>query len=85
MSFAFAMTEVAELLNEAAEARSLAAEIKDPASVRDLLQYAAALEAEAASLQGSQAKESSDQPSVARLLGAVYNPGRTLNPGRRAS
>ena len=39
---------IAELCEEAAEARELAAMLDEPASVADLLNYASALEADAA-------------------------------------
>jgi hypothetical protein len=42
------MKEIVDLLDEADEARLLAADVEDPASVGDLLKYAGALEAEAA-------------------------------------
>jgi hypothetical protein len=58
--------ESKQLLQEAAEARALASQIQDPASVRDLLQYAAALELEAARLQVPQKtpKSKAQQPNV---------------------
>ena len=46
----FSIDERAELLKEAAEACALASEMTDAESIRDLLQYAAALELEAARL-----------------------------------
>jgi hypothetical protein len=45
--------EIVSLLDEAEEARLLAAQITHEASVRDLLNYADALEAEAAQLDGA--------------------------------
>jgi hypothetical protein len=42
--------DIAELLDEAAEARSLAFALGDAAAIRDLLAYAAALEIHAARL-----------------------------------
>ena len=44
------LKEIVDLLDEAEEARELAAAIGNEPSARDLLQYAAALEAEAARL-----------------------------------
>ena len=45
----------AELRQEAAEARDLASTLKDPASVADLLNYACALESDAADWEGGSA------------------------------
>ena len=42
------LKEIIDLLDEADEARLLAAELTNTAAIRDLLKYAAALEAEAA-------------------------------------
>ena len=50
MFLGFPTTEQNELLEEAAEARVLASSMRDPASVRDLESYAAALEGQAAAL-----------------------------------
>ena len=52
------MKEIVGLLDEADEARTLAMGTTDPASVQDLLKYAAALEAEAARLDSLWAEES---------------------------
>jgi hypothetical protein len=43
------MKEIIDLLEEADDARWLATEMTDQASIRDLLKYAAALEADASS------------------------------------
>ena len=51
--------EIVDLLDEADEARLLATEMTDAASVQDLLKYAAALEADASRLGSDWAKESS--------------------------
>lgn len=53
------MKEIVDLLDEADEARLLATEMTNPASVQDLLKYAAALEADAERLDSDWAKESS--------------------------
>jgi hypothetical protein len=45
---AMSPADIAEILDEAATARRLAAAFKDRATVEDLLAYAAALEADAA-------------------------------------
>ena len=66
------MKEIVGLLDEADEARTLAMGTAHPASVRDLLKYAAALEADAARLDSDWAKESSieqpDEPHPKRVL-----------------
>ena len=46
-------SEIRQLLQEAAEARKLASEIRDPASTHDLIEYAAQLESEAVSLSAN--------------------------------
>jgi hypothetical protein len=57
--FRIMIKEIVDLLDEADEARLLATELTDPASVRDLLNYAALLEADAALLDSEWVKESS--------------------------
>jgi hypothetical protein len=52
MFLGFLTTEQNELLEEAADTRVLASSMGDPASVRDLQSYAAALEGQAAALRG---------------------------------
>ena len=51
------MKEIVELLEEADDARWLATEMTNPASIQDLLKYAAALEADAALLDRDWAKD----------------------------
>jgi hypothetical protein len=50
--------EIVDLLDEADEARLCATATTDPASVLDLLKYAAALEAEATRLESDWSKDS---------------------------
>jgi hypothetical protein len=57
--FRIMIKEIVDLLDEADEARLLATELSDPASVQDLLNYAALLEADAALLDSEWVKESS--------------------------
>jgi hypothetical protein len=52
------LKEIVDLLDEADEARQLAAKVKhDPASVRDLIKYADALETEAARINDEAAQK----------------------------
>jgi hypothetical protein len=60
------MFQTAELLEEAAEARALATQVNDPASIRDLLRYADALEQEAERLSVPPAPERSKAQSNLR-------------------
>ena len=57
--FRIMIKEIVDLLDEGDEARLLATELSDPASVQDLLNYAALLEADAALLDSEWVKESS--------------------------
>lgn len=58
------MDQSAELLEEAAEARALAAQVTDSQSIRDLLRYADALELEAERISvGPELKTPSAHPS----------------------
>jgi hypothetical protein len=69
------MKEIVGLLDEADEARTLAMGTTDPASVQDLLKYAAALEAEAAHLDSLWAAES----NISRTKEPYRSP-MTANP-----
>lgn len=65
--------DVEELLIEAAEARQFAATFQDTSTVRDLLNYASALEHEAAQLAKETGVLSSPRPET-------YQPSGTLQP-----
>ena len=77
--------EIAELLEEAAEAWQLASTLKDPASARDLLEYAAELESEVVHLTLDAGRE-----TPANQKGLSGNPQanrgtRVPRPGRSAA
>ena len=90
MSSRFAKAEVTALLEEAYEARALAAELNDEASVQDLLHYAAVLEEEAARLgvpdstSKASATRAVDQQHVMEPSREAPEPNRTPHPVRRA-
>jgi hypothetical protein len=77
--------EIKELLEEAAEARLLAAEMNDPASIHDLIAYATALEDNAASLSGAAVDGNDWQYRVStELFRAMGEPTRNGLPAGRA-
>ena len=88
----FSIDERAELLKEAAEACALASEMTDAESIRDLLQYAAALELEAARLdvpdvgEKPKAHQSNvwDQRCAREPSRDAREPSRNYRPLRRA-
>ena len=63
--------EIVDLLDEADEARLCATATTDPASVLDLLKYAAALEVEATRLESDWSKETSPEYADAPYRGSL--------------